>query len=42
MTPILIVDKVQHMQNIEKIRKESKDERIKADVKVMLLKELND
>jgi hypothetical protein len=39
VTPILVVDKPHHMQNIEKIRKESKDERTKAEVRVMLLKE---
>lgn len=42
VSPILIVDKQEYMTNIEKIRNESKDERMKADVRVMLRRELSD
>jgi len=42
VAPILVVDKAQHLQNIEKIRAESKDERVKADVRVMLKRDLSD
>ncbi len=31
-SPVLIVDKPQYLDNIEKIRSESKDEKMKADV----------
>jgi hypothetical protein len=32
VSPVLIVDKPQYLDNIEKIRSESKDEKMKADV----------
>lgn len=40
--PVLVVDKPQYMQNIEKIRNESKDEKMKGDVQVMLKRDLSD
>lgn len=42
VAPVLVVDKAQHLQNIEKIKAESKDERAKADVRVMLKRELSE
>ena len=40
MVPILVVDKEEYIKNIEKIRAESKDQRMKADVQVMLRRDL--
>ena len=42
MNPILIVDKQEYIMNIEKIKAESKDERMKADVSVMLKRDLTE
>ncbi len=38
----MIVDKPEYMTNILKIRAESKDERMKQDVQVLLKRELSD
>ena len=38
----MIVDKPEYMKNILKIRAESKDERMKQDVQVLLKRELSD
>ncbi len=42
VVPLLLVDKPEYMSNIEKIRAESKDERMKGDVQVMLKRELSE
>ena len=42
VNPILVVDKLEYMSNIEKIKGESKDEKMKQDVKVMLKRTLSD
>ena len=39
---VLVVDKPEYMTNIEIIKKESKDEKMKADVCVMLKRELSE
>ena len=39
---ILVVDKPEYITNIEKIKGESKDERMKADVCVMLKRDLTE
>jgi hypothetical protein len=39
---VLIVDKPEYLVNIEKIKAESKDDRMKADVCVMLKRDLTD
>ncbi len=42
VNPMLIVDKPEYITNIEKIKAESKDERMKADVSVMLKRDLSE
>ena len=42
VNPMLIVDKPEYMTNIEKIKAESKDDRMKADVCVMLKRDLSE
>ena len=42
VNPVLVVDKLEYMNNIEKIKNESKDEKMKQDVNVMLRKEFSD
>lgn len=38
--PILVVDRAEYLQNIEKIKSQSKDEKMRKDVQVMLKREL--
>jgi len=42
VSPTLIVDKAEYLANIEKIKAESKDERTKADVRVLLYRPLTE
>ena len=42
VNPLLVVDKLEYMTNIEKIRAESKDQKMKADVSVYLNRELTE
>lgn len=39
---MLVVDKPEYMLNIEKIKNESKDEKLKADVSVYLKRDITD
>ena len=41
VSPILVVDRVEYMQNIEKIKAQSKDDKMRKDVQVMLKRDLS-